>query len=138
LDHVWSISLHIILPYAWITNNIVFICINNMFIIIFNLRVLVFNWNPFWSNHDDLKKIKVNEPLILDPWMICNLCILLISWNLVWIWVHVAGFIQMFLVFFIFLCLIWFCSRISVFVFFMCLICFFNLVLFLGCFFGSN
>jgi len=78
-DHFLSISLYKILPYAWITNNIIFICTNNMFIMFFNPRVLVLNRNRFWSNRDDLTKIKVNEPLILDPWMMCNLYVLLIS-----------------------------------------------------------
>jgi hypothetical protein len=34
--------------------------------------------------------------------MIFNLYILLISWNLVWIWVHVARFIRVFFMFFVF------------------------------------
>jgi len=34
--------------------------------------------------------------------MIFNLYILLISWNLVWIWVHIARFIRVFFIFFLF------------------------------------
>jgi hypothetical protein len=37
-----------------------------MFIMIFNLKFLVLKRNLFWTNSDDLMKIKVNETLILD------------------------------------------------------------------------
>ena len=65
-----------------------------MFIMIFNSRVSVLNRNPFWPLYDDLTKLEVNKPLILDPWMICNLYVLLISWNLVWFGAHVVWFIH--------------------------------------------
>ena len=70
------------------------ICTDNMFIIIFNSRVSVLNRNPFWPLYDDLTKLEVNKPLILDPWMIFNLSVLLISWNLVWFGAHVVWFID--------------------------------------------
>jgi hypothetical protein len=70
------------------------ICTNKMFIMIFNSRVSVLNRNPFWPLYDDLTKLEVNKPLILDPWMICNLYVLLISWNLVWFGAHVVWFIH--------------------------------------------
>jgi len=116
-----------------------FICINNMFIMIFNPRVSVLNRNIFWPNRDDLMKIKVNEPLLLDRWMICNLSVLLISWNLVWIWVHVAGFISGVLVFFIcFVCLIRIVQEFLTFCVFWVFNLFFTLVLFLGCLSGQT
>jgi hypothetical protein len=47
LNQFWSISLHITLRYAWLINNLGFICINNIFLMGFNPRVLILNWNLF-------------------------------------------------------------------------------------------
>jgi hypothetical protein len=116
-----------------------FIYTNNMFIMIFNSRVSILNWNLFWPNRNDLTKIEVHEPLILDPWMIFNFSMLLISWNLVWIWVHIARFIRVLLVFFLFIIFfIHFVKEFCSFCVFQVFNLFFSFVLFLGFYFWSN
>jgi hypothetical protein len=80
----YFVSFLCIFIFAWSK-----VCLHlNMY---FNVLILGFRQNIFWLNCEDLMIIEVNEPLIIDPWIIYNLFVLLISRNLVWNWVHVSG-----------------------------------------------